>query len=305
MLAGIVFAGSVLFAHDLIADEPTALFPEELVAFQAYSENPVFTSGGENDWDAAIRERGWILKEDETYHLWYTGYDGTGAGLKKLGYASSEDGIQWKRHPDNPIYQKHWVEDMMVVKHDGLYYMFAEGKGDQAHLLKSADGLDWKRVGPLDVRQTNGKPIEPGPYGTPTAYFENGTWYLFYERRDSGIWLAQSNDMKIWTNVQDDPVLKRGPEEHDSRMIALNQIVKHKGRYYAYYHGSGSPKKPRLWSPAIATSADLIHWTKYAKNPLRDPKENRSSGIVVPVGDRFRFYTMHDKVDLFLPVEEN
>lgn len=300
MLAGIIFAGSLL-----IAAEPTARFPQELVEFQPHPENSVFTSGGANDWDAKIRERGWILKEDETYHLWYTGYDGTGTGLRKLGYASSKDGIQWKRHPDNPIYQKHWVEDMMVVQHDGLYYMFAEGKGDQAHLLKSQDGLDWKRVGRLDVRQTNGKPIEPGPYGTPTAYFEDDTWYLFYERRDSGIWLAQSNDMKIWTNVQDDPVLTLGPGEYDSRMIALNQIVKHKGRYYAYYHGSGSPKKPRLWSPAIASSTDLIHWTKYAKNPLRPPKENRSSGIVVPVGDRFRFYTMHDKVDLFLPVTEN
>lgn len=291
-----------IFPIASLAAEP-AKFPDELVHFKPYAKNPVFVPGKSDEWDAAIRERGWILRDGDLYHLWYTGYDGSREGLRMLGYASSRDGIHWKRFPQNPLNKDHWIEDMMVVKHRGTFYMFAEGQGDQAHLLKSDDGLHWKRVGQLDVRTTNGKPIEPGPYGTPTAYFENGTWYLFYERGDAGVWLATSKDMKVWTNVQDDPVLTLGPKEHDRLMIALNQIVKHKGRYYAYYHGSGSPEKPRLWSPAIATSTDLIHWTKYPQNPLRDPKENRSSGIVVPDGDQFRFYTMHGQVDLFLPVD--
>lgn len=297
------FLALPIFALSSYAAEPSE-FPDELVRFKPYSENPVFAHGKPNAWDALIRERGWILKDGDLYHLWYTGYDGSREGLKMLGHATSSDGIHWKRNPKNPIYRKHWVEDMMVVKHQGTFFLFAEGKGDQAHLLKSSDGVNWKRVGVLDVRTTNGKPIEPGPYGTPTAYFENGTWHLFYERRDAGVWLATSKDMQVWTNVQDEPVLTLGPAEHDRLMIALNQIIKYKGRYYAFYHGSGSPEKPRLWSPAIATSTDLIHWTKYPKNPLRDPKENRSSGIVIPNGNQFRFYTMHGQVDLFLPTND-
>jgi sucrose-6-phosphate hydrolase SacC (GH32 family) len=293
-----LFAG--ISWQSLLAEPPAAV-PAELVNFKPHAENPVFEAGRPGDWDAAIRERGWILKDKGSYHLWYTGYDGTAEGTRQLGYATSADGIHWKRHPNNPIHREHWVEDMMVIKHEGTYHMFAEGKDDQAQLLTSQDGIRWTRQGILDVRTTNGKLIEPGPYGTPTAYFENGIWHLFYERSDSGVWLATSKDMKVWTNVQDAPVLSLGPGENDSRMIALNQIIKHQGRYYAYYHGSGSADKPRLCSPAIATSTDLIRWTKYPKNPLRAPVENRSSGIVVPEGNRFRFYTMHGKVDLFLP----
>ena len=70
--------------------------------------------------------------------------------------------------------------------------MFAEGKNDIAHLLTSPDGLNGPITGSLDIRKTDGSPIGPGPYGTPAAWFESGTWYLFYERGDRGVWLATS-----------------------------------------------------------------------------------------------------------------
>ena len=279
-------------------------FPPELVSFVPVAANPVFTAGGPGAWDAKIRERGWILHEGDTYYLWYTGYDGTTEGQKMLGYATSKDGIAWTRFPGNPIYREQWVEDMMVVKHAGIYYMFAEGLHDQAQLLTSTDRIHWQRVGTLDVRATDGKPISAGPYGTPTAWFEDGIWYLFYERGDLGVWLAKSTDLKVWTNVQDQPVLSLGPEQYDKEMIAVNQIIKHNGRYYAYYHGSGSTQKPRLWTTNVATSVDLIHWKKYAHNPLFPERENKSSGIVVDTGKQYWLYTMHDAVQLHLPRDQ-
>ena len=151
-----------------------------------------------------MRERGWILREGTTYHLWFTGYDGTRDGLKMLGYATSPDGIHWTRYPHNPIYRDHWVEDMMVVKHGDTYYMFAEGLDDHAQLLTSPDKIHWTWRGFLDIRTADGKPISKGPYGTPTAWFENGRWHLFYERGDRAVWLAESKDLKVFTNVQDD-----------------------------------------------------------------------------------------------------
>ena len=69
--------------------------------------------------------------------------------------------------------------------------------------------------------KTDGTPIGPGPYGTPTAWFENGTWYLFYQCGDQGGWLATSRDLKTWTNVKDDPVLARGPDSYDATAVAL------------------------------------------------------------------------------------
>ena len=179
----------------------------------------------------------------------------------RLGLATSSDGMQWTRHPGNPLIADLWVEDMMIVRHEGTLFMFAEGRDDQAQLLKSVDGLSWERVGQLDVRLANGQPIEAGPYGTPVGHFENGVWYLFYERRDAGVWLATSSDMRVWKNVQDEPVLVPGPEAHEQDLIAMNQLVKHEGRYYAFYHGS--KKGSGLWSSNVAVSDDLKSWRKF------------------------------------------
>jgi predicted GH43/DUF377 family glycosyl hydrolase len=281
-------------AWALAADE----FPPELVHFRPFEKNPVFAGAGGDAWDAKIRERGWILREGDAWRMWYTGYDASAKPQMMLGYATSPDGLTWTRHFGNPIYHEHWVEDMQVVKQGNTYYMFAEGLDDQAQLLTSPDGLDWKREGQLDVRYTNGEPLSKGPYGTPTAWFEKGIWYLFYERSDKGIWLAKSTDLKVWTNVQDEPVLSPGPEPYDALMIALNQIIRHDGRYYAYYHGSGTAQKPRLWTTNIAVSTDLIHWQKYSGNPLLPEGENKSSGIVIHDGKQWRLYTMHPEVNV-------
>lgn len=279
-------------------------FPSELTQFVPSDRNPVFTAEGDGHWDVKIRERGWILREGDQWKMWFTGYDGTRPGQKKLGYATSNDGFVWKRNAQNPVYSERWVEDVCVVPYNGLYYMFAEGAEDRAQLLTSRDGIDWKRVGHLDVRQVNGEPISDGPYGTPTAWFEDGRWNLFYERGDRGIWLARSNDTKIFTNVDDEPVLKPGPEEYDQDQIAMNQIIRHHGRYFAVYHGAkkpSDPKQPSLWATGLATSTDLIHWKKYSGNPLRPIAENKSSGLLIFDGEQFRLYTMHNQVDVYLP----
>ena len=280
-------------------------FPPELVRFKQHGDKPVFTAAGQGTWEVKIRERGWIHLDPTSdgsdvakpkYRLWYTGYDGTREGIKRLGYAISADGIAWTRHKENPIYDQHWVEDMSIVPHGGVLHMFAEGIDDQAQLLTSRDGVKWQRSGQLDVRKANGQPIEPGPYGTPTAWLEDGVWHLFYERHDAGVWLATSRDLKVFKNVSDEPVLRPGQGIHDRDLIAMNQIVKHKGRYYTYYHGSAKGETPSLWSTCVAVSDDLRSWKKYDNNPLLPRELNRSSGIVIRDGDKFRLYTMHSEV---------
>lgn len=285
-------SGPRLIAQDL---------PPAFSGFEAHAANPVFTAAS-GKWDDLIRERGWILKEADGYHLWYTGYNPAVTPLlMKLGYATSPDGIHWTRHSENPLIDDLWVEDMMVVRHDGLLYMFAEGAQDQAQLLTSTDGIHWKRKGTLDVRLTTGEKIPPGPYGTPTALYANDRWYLFYERRDQGIWLATSTDMQVWTNVQDEPLLIPGPNAYDQLMIAMNQVVKHDGRWYAVLHGTGTPTKPRDWCTYFAVSDDLLHWQKCDSGPVLPVKANKSSGVLVHDGQKFRLYTMHSKVDLHWP----
>ena len=163
------------------------LFPSELVDFIPLEHNPVFTGTGKDTWDKMIRERGYILREDGIYKMWYTGYTGSDDATKFLGYATSEDGIYWQRYAENPIFDEYWTEDVHVVKHGGNYFMVAEGINDISHLLTSSDGIHWQRLGDLDIRKVNGEHIGPGAYGTPTLWIEDDRWFLFYERGDLGI----------------------------------------------------------------------------------------------------------------------
>jgi predicted GH43/DUF377 family glycosyl hydrolase len=286
----------VTSAYSASAEHDDELFPDELVKFTPYPKNPVFVTGGKGAWDELMRERCWIMRDGNQYRMWYTGY--MPGGVMRLGHAVSPDGINWQRDSRYPQYGAHWVEDVQVVKQDGFYYLFAEGLNDIAHLFVSGNGISWRREGALDIRNTRGKPISDGPRGTPVGLSKGGQWYLFYERYDKGIWLAASSDMKIWTNLSDDPVLLPGPEAYDDNLIAANQVIEHGGIYYLYYHGKGH--KSKAWSVNIAASKNLLEWQKYVGNPLLPAELNLSSGFVVSDGDGFRLYTTHRQVDLFI-----
>lgn len=278
-------------------------FPSEMVDFIPYENNPVFSGTNSDTWDRQIRERGYILKEDNLYRMWYSGYNGGDTIAKYLGYATSKDGIDWERYSGNPVFDEKWTEDMFVLKNGETWYMYAEGKNDIAHMLTSSDGIHWEEQDDLVILETNGDTI-PAPYGTPTVWIEDGKWYLFYERNDLGIWLATSDDKLTWNNIQDEPVLEMGPEKYDEGAVAANQIVKFNDRYYMYYHGSTNPNwadpdENALWTSSVAMSTDLIHWKKYPDNPIVEG--DHSSPILVYDGEQYRLYTMHDKVGLYLP----
>jgi beta-1,2-mannobiose phosphorylase / 1,2-beta-oligomannan phosphorylase len=278
-------------------------FPKELVEFVPYDHNPVFSGTDTDTWDQHIRERGYILFEDNIYKMWYTGYRGGDDDPKSLGYATSADGIKWTRYPENPVFSEKWTEDMFVIKENGTYFMYAEGKSDIAHLLTSGDGINWHEQGNLVILGATGDTIPP-PYGTPSVWIENGEWYLFYERNDDAIWIARSTDHINWKNVQDEPVLSRGPGAYDSGAVAANQVIRFNGKYYMYYHGSSNagwdkPGTISLWTSNVAMSSDLIHWIKYPKNPIVEG--DHSSPVIVNHDGRYRLYTMHDKTWLYFP----
>ncbi len=276
-------------------------FPKEMVSFAPYEHNPVFRGTGEDTWDKLIRERGFIMKDDGIYKMWYTGYNGPDTVIKYLGYATSPDGIKWTRYEGNPAFTGRWTEDMFVFRAENKYYMYAEGRKDIAHLLISDDGVSWADKGDLKIIAANGDTI-PGPYGTPSVLIENGKWYLFYERDDEGVWIAVSDDHITWKNIQDEPVLKKGPEDYDSGAVASNQVLKYRNRYFMFYHGTtntewANPGSSSIWTSNVAMSADFIHWIKYPKNPVVEG--DHSSPIIVFDGEKYRLYAMHPEVWLY------
>lgn len=151
-----------------------ANFPSELVDFGPASKTPLFAGGGQGAWDRDLRERGWITRDGGRWHLWYTGSNPDRDNVRRLGYATSADGLNWNRSDRNPLLAAAWVEDVCVVKACGRYHLFAEGAGDIAHSLTSVDRIHWQQQGPLDIRLTTGAAIPEGPRGTPTVWREKG-----------------------------------------------------------------------------------------------------------------------------------
>ena len=78
-------------------DDPSTIDPP-------YAESdPVLKVGDANDWDQSLLWGGSVLKNPSFgYEMYYTGCDmGYVFGF---GYATSPDGINWTKYPDNPIY---------------------------------------------------------------------------------------------------------------------------------------------------------------------------------------------------------
>ena len=278
--------------------------PRELVAFGPPSAEPLFAGGGADAWDRDLRERGWILRHRGRWHLWYTGSNPDRDPVRRLGHATSGDGLNWTRFA-GPLLPGRWVEDVCVARVGGpdgsgaeTFRMVAEGEHDIAHLLASRDLLSWRPCGSLDIRLASGVAIPDGPRGTPTLWFDRGLWHLYYERRDEGVWLATSRDCRTFTNVSDEPVLGCGPDVYDRHGIAIDQIVRFDGRWYAYYHASPDPAR-QTWQTCLAASDDLIRWEKWAGNPVMpvDPAHpKRSSATLIHDGERLRLYTTHPDV---------
>lgn len=100
-------------------------FPPELVKFVPYDGNPVFAGTGKDTWDRTIRERGYIMREGNTWHLWCDGYyhgnaDPNWKGPWTTNVAVSEDLVHWTKYPGNPIIATNHSSATLV--HDGNQY---------------------------------------------------------------------------------------------------------------------------------------------------------------------------------------
>jgi len=76
----------------------------------------VLERGGSGTWDSDYTTYGTVVKIGDTWHLWYSG-GRTQAG-DGIGHATSSDGINWQRDPNNPIFYKN---DGILWRNDRTY----------------------------------------------------------------------------------------------------------------------------------------------------------------------------------------
>lgn len=144
--------------------------------------NPILTAGEKGQWDAAGIERVAVIRTGrEDWRMWYAC---TGP-RRSIGLATSSDGVQWTKHPGNPVLEpaEPWEEGYLspssVLQVNGKFYLYYWGPGhvfpDRVSgklpaprmkyiaLATSEDGIHWTRQGELDGRK--GAVLGPEPPG--------------------------------------------------------------------------------------------------------------------------------------------
>jgi len=98
------------------------------------------------------------------------------------------------------------------------------------------------------------------------------TYYLLYGGNDgsaSQIGLATSTDLVNWTREGTNPVLTPGGSgDWDESDVDAPSIVRVGDTYYMLYRGTNSGGTNQI---GLATSTDLVNWTKEGTNPVLSP----------------------------------
>ena len=152
-------------------------------------------------WEGRSVQEPTVLHYDGLYHVWYSG--GWGAGM--LGYATSRDGVRWRKHL-TPVLRN--VSRNNVIRFRGrlyLYYVLANGHPDSnLHLALSRDGIHWQRQ-PAPVLAVN--PTGWDNIAIANTFVIHGPrgWRFFYEAL-SGTgyqWLTgvTGGNLRHWRNA--------------------------------------------------------------------------------------------------------
>ncbi|MEK7134464.1 MAG: hypothetical protein AAB819_01935 [Patescibacteria group bacterium] len=264
-----------------------------------YPENPVFAVGLSDEWDGEELGTAEVLKENDTYVMWYRGNSGK---LQQVGRATSKDGIRWMRDFINPVLNvsgNEWdstaVVDSFILFDQGVYKAWYRGSVDYDQapssigFAVSADGKRW-------IKYKGNPVIRPGLQGAwddklvgdQTILKERNEYKMWYagtsylqEQKEDEWWnrlpwptregwkkeigFATSLDGIVWKKYQRNPVVRVGGNGEWDSIKADNPFVMFdEGMYKMWYRGQN------LSYSAIgyATSSDGIQWTKYSENPI-------------------------------------
>ena len=198
--------------------------------FQKYPGNPILGPRG-TSWEAKDVFNPAAVMRDDKVHLLYRAEDLTGKGswngTSRIGLATSEDGLYFKRRPEPVLYptepyeEPGGCEDPRLSQIGDTYYLtYTASDVDSAYLClaTSNDLLDWKKHGVLFPDWRGGKDKVWSKSGAILEDPIGGGYVMYFG--DTSIWAAYSDDLIHWV-PNEEPVF--GPtsdsEAFDSVLV--------------------------------------------------------------------------------------
>jgi predicted GH43/DUF377 family glycosyl hydrolase len=218
-----------------------------------WSEPPQIVLGQrkETGWEDDIN-RPVVLKRQDGYHLFYTGQ---AKGHSAIGYATSADGIVWKRMSDRPVLspEKPWEKVAVMCPHvlwdaqSRLFRMWYSG-GEQNEpnaigYATSAEGLHWTKH-PANPVFTPDPKLDWEKHKVTACQVERvGDWYVmfyigFRDEPHAQIGLARSSDgITDWQRHPVNPIIRPGENQWDHDACYKPYAIFDGSQWLLWYNG--------------------------------------------------------------------
>ena len=238
------------------------------ISWTVYDSHPVLTPTP-SEWDAYTTFDPFVLRENGQYKMWYVGIETT-ALLSRIGYATSQDGINWTKHQSNPVLEPgtaSWesaaVSHPSVMPYSNGYKMWYSGSSAVLQTAigyaTSPDGINWQKD------TLNNPVLLPGAggqwdhlvYGPEVCYIDN-LYYMFYNGmivlyQSDQVGLATSADGLVWTKYPSNPVLQPTAGQWDGSRTEIGSVLMDADTLKMYYSGTNGSN----WDIGLATSPFL------------------------------------------------
>ncbi len=214
--------------------------------------SPVLLPGSQGSWDSWAVHPGFVLKENNIYKMYYTGFADQ-YDQWYIGLATSTDGINWTKKPTPILYSgsgwEYQVASCFLLKKDSLYYLYYTGRNMPEYkigLAISSDGINFTKY--------SGNPILVNEFAWensgvlyPAIDRENNTYKMIYmDAQGRGFGLAYSSDGINWTKDPSNPFFRRENTANGwgSKNIAYPFVVKVNNDFRIYYSGAKNSYNP-------------------------------------------------------------
>jgi predicted GH43/DUF377 family glycosyl hydrolase len=207
------------------------------IAWDKDTLNPVLSGGGAGSWDQETVYFPNVLYLDTIYYMWYNGNDGEG---ERVCLATSPDGRNWTKHPDNPVLDAgesvDWDAEHIgagSVYYDTAFHIWYDGSKDhiwRSGYATSKDGIHWTKHPDNPVLDSLSAENWDYPRAQlHTILYENSTfhgWYSGGEFMQWDIGYVSSSDGINWIKHENNPILKKGASGNwDDALVAFPTVL--------------------------------------------------------------------------------
>jgi predicted GH43/DUF377 family glycosyl hydrolase len=246
--------------------------------------NPLLLPDPASEWECYNVFNPSVVYHDGLFHMHYRaqGLD----WVSRIGYAVSEDGVQWNRLR-RPVLgpvdgsDSRGVEDPRVTELDGAFYMCYtaygreyHGPGEPTHagggilpmIARSTNLISWERLGPI-VRGEDNKDHVLFPRKV------NGRYAAFH-RRWPNVWIAYSDDLLTWPEEYMAPIYGPRPDNWwDSKSVGSNGLpIETEAGWLIINHGYAEEKVYRM-GVCLLDLDDPTKVIRRPKEPIFAPQE--------------------------------